>query len=399
MNSSKYFNFVFCAVLLVQVLVIQSEEESVCYAELGCFSVDEPWSGPLRPVPLPEDPSVIQTRFYLYTRRRPTNRYYVKTWPNIDMKNSYYNGSKETVFIIHGFMSTGNDTWLNDMKNAYLNNVDANVFVVDWGVGASDGEYNKVCANIRVVGAEITRLSRYLIQRERASPIRFHMIGHSLGAHTAGYVAKSIPGVGRITGLDPAQLLFEGFKKEVQLDADDALFVEVVHTDAKPAVPLLGAGILRAVGHVDFYVNGGWSQPGCQIPVISLQKIASRGISFTPVEDIVDSVICPHNRAFEYYTEALAYPNCTFWGRKSGFIKSAVSILSLGWLSRAFNYPSDCSITTCTPLGFRTIDFPARGSFEVATYNSPPYCISEEQVDAKMERELSLYLYNSADVI
>jgi len=26
------------------------------------------------------------------------------------------------------------------------------------------------------------------------------MIGHSLGAHTAAYVAKSIPGIGRITG-------------------------------------------------------------------------------------------------------------------------------------------------------------------------------------------------------
>jgi hypothetical protein len=51
-------------------------------------------------------------------------------------------------------------------------------------------------------------------------------------------------------GLDPAQPLFEGFKKEVQLDADDALFVEVMHTDAKPTVPLLGAGILRAVGKV-----------------------------------------------------------------------------------------------------------------------------------------------------
>lgn len=44
------------------------------------------------------------------------------------------------------------------------------------------------------------RLSNYLIDRKRASPVRFHMIGHSLGAHTAAYVAKSIPGIGRITG-------------------------------------------------------------------------------------------------------------------------------------------------------------------------------------------------------
>lgn len=59
----------------------------------------------------------------MINRKRPTKRYYVKTWPHIDMKHSYYNGSKETVFIIHGFMSTGNDTWMEDMKNAYLNNV------------------------------------------------------------------------------------------------------------------------------------------------------------------------------------------------------------------------------------------------------------------------------------
>ena len=45
-----------------------SAEESVCYGELGCFSVEEPWSSPLRPVPLPDKPEVIQTRFYLYTR-------------------------------------------------------------------------------------------------------------------------------------------------------------------------------------------------------------------------------------------------------------------------------------------------------------------------------------------
>lgn len=59
----------------------------------------------------------------LWNRKRPTSRYYVKTWPNIDMKHSHYNGRKQTAFLVHGFMSTGNDTWVEDMKNAYLNNV------------------------------------------------------------------------------------------------------------------------------------------------------------------------------------------------------------------------------------------------------------------------------------
>ena len=64
----------------------------------------------------------MNIHFFCY-RRRPTKRYYVKAWPDIDMKNSYYDGKKPTVFLIHGFMSTGNDTWMDDMKNAYLNNV------------------------------------------------------------------------------------------------------------------------------------------------------------------------------------------------------------------------------------------------------------------------------------
>ncbi|PSN34149.1 Pancreatic lipase-related protein 2 [Blattella germanica] len=47
---------------------MKKNESSVCYNELGCFSAEEPWSSALRPVPLPEAPEEIQTRFYLYTR-------------------------------------------------------------------------------------------------------------------------------------------------------------------------------------------------------------------------------------------------------------------------------------------------------------------------------------------
>ena len=60
-----------------------------------------------------------------------------------------------------------------------------------------------------------------------------HIIGHSLGAHIAGYAGERVPGLARITGLDPAEPLFQDMPEFVRLDPSDAHFVDVIHTDAK----------------------------------------------------------------------------------------------------------------------------------------------------------------------
>lgn len=91
-----------------------------------------------------------------------------------------------------------------------------------------------------------------------------HILGHSLGAHIAGFAGQKLSGaIGRITGMDPARPLFEVpiFKdQQDRLDATDALFVDVIHTCAGTA------GFVRAIGHVDFYPNGGtFRQPGCSV--------------------------------------------------------------------------------------------------------------------------------------
>lgn len=44
---------------------------------------------------------------------------------------------------------------------------------------------------------------------------------------------------------------------ENKLDAGDAKFVDVIHTNA------FVQGQVQESGHVDFYVNGGTIQPGC----------------------------------------------------------------------------------------------------------------------------------------
>lgn len=91
---------------------------------------------------------------------------------------------------------------------------------------------------------------------------KFHLIGHSLGAHIAGHIGKHLNGkIGRITGLDPASPLYESKDAEDRLWYTDAEFVESIHTDHSTILPF---GMKEPCSHVDIYPNGGENQPGCQ---------------------------------------------------------------------------------------------------------------------------------------
>lgn len=57
--------------------------------------------------------------------------------------------------------------------------------------------------------------------------------------------------------MDPALPLFKNADIDDRLDITDAQFVQVIHTCSG----LLGFN--RALGHVDYWPNGGFNQPGC----------------------------------------------------------------------------------------------------------------------------------------
>jgi hypothetical protein len=59
------------------------------------------------------------------------------------------------------------------------------------------------------------------------------------------------------SGLDPAMPFFVTLNIDQKLDDSDAVFVDVIHTNA------FVQGKIEACGDVDFYVNGGFRQPGC----------------------------------------------------------------------------------------------------------------------------------------
>lgn len=81
---------------------------------------------------------------------------------------------------------------------------DCNILIVNW-IGGAGPPYTQAVANTRLVGAMTARLAAQLINIGKILPTKMHIIGHSLGAHTAGYVGYTLRLryrhiLGRITG-------------------------------------------------------------------------------------------------------------------------------------------------------------------------------------------------------
>jgi hypothetical protein len=360
---------------------IPSEENNgTCYENLGCFPNKYPWYSLLRPLPPPQSPNKINVKLYYYSREN-TNRSVVTLYPNIEIPLGFDITKLYTVFIVHGFSSNGNNSWLDDLKNAYLKKRDANVFLVDWGDGANNINYLQVASNTRIVGSELTRFGKFLLNNNYTSLNKIHLIGHSLGSHISAYFAKGINNydkINRITALDPAQPGFEKCSSEVRLDKNDAKYVDVVHTNTRPIIPLLGFGFIGPVGHNDYYMNGGVSQPGCKTPTIIPKLSNIKDLKQLPLETISEWVACSHGRSYQYFIESILNDYCKFWGRKTGLVGTISDVLTFGKSEEIINKLKKCTNETCSPLSLESYEYPARGSFIISTHSSKPFCNSVE---------------------
>jgi len=252
-------------VLFICVSVALGKE--TCCGELGCFD-DSP---PHHHLPLPMCPGQgkMDVSFRVYTRSHSSKRKSAKmdryTIPSI------WNPERETVFLVHGYMQGGDRTpWMMKMKDELLMNDDKNVVIVNWAGGSRFLNYYKPASNTRVVGAEIAYIANNLLNIGGTTPDKLYCIGHSLGAHTCGYAGMKSK-FRRITGLDPAGPLFESVRHRrytFGLNASCAEHVDVIHTHGEPGLTfILNLGTMEPRGDVDFYPNGGGSQPGCYIDV------------------------------------------------------------------------------------------------------------------------------------
>uniref|UniRef100_A0A8C4JU52 Triacylglycerol lipase n=1 Tax=Dromaius novaehollandiae TaxID=8790 RepID=A0A8C4JU52_DRONO len=290
----------FCNVFVTfNLLLLTSVKVSVlCYKRLGCFTDNPPWSGiPERQLAgLPSPPEAVNTNFLLYTRDNIMRYQKISATNPSTIKASNFQIHRKTRFIIHGYLAAADISWITDMCRLMFHVEDVNCILTDWR-GGSSGLYTEAVNNVRIVGAELIYFKDY-----GYPPAKIHLIGHSLGAHAAGEAGRRKPGIGRITGLDPAGPLFQYTPTMVRLDPSDAKFVDIIHTHAGHL--LFDFGILQTCGHLDFYPNGGKKMPGCE------------ELRAPPATWNIDALMreyrsigCGHKRSLQYYAESIITPN------------------------------------------------------------------------------------------
>ncbi|XP_011174955.1 uncharacterized protein LOC105207204 isoform X2 [Solenopsis invicta] len=353
---------------------VKREVSKVCYEDIGCFEDTGPFSY-LEMLPSP--PKDVGTRFLVYGSRKA--RSIPMEVPADDISDNAHRAidpNLPTKVIVHGFGSDCNHLWVYDMRSALMSIHDCNIVCVDWGPGSAVPNYVRAAANTRLVGRQLAKLIRSLnVPLERV-----HMIGFSLGAHVAGFAGAELGNVSRITGLDPAGPLFESQDPRVRLDATDANFVDVIHSNGEQLL-LGGLGSWQPMGDVDYYPNGGKMQSGCS------------NIFVGAVSDIIWSSavegrsLCNHRRAYKFFTDSVS-PKCRFPAFPcdngyEGLLKG--DCFPCG--SNSMNRP-------CGDMGYYSNESPARGQLYLVTRDEEPFCAHQYQIkvyNSRSERSARSY--------
>ncbi|OWA52478.1 putative Pancreatic lipase-related protein 2 [Hypsibius exemplaris] len=277
----------------------------VCYDDYGCFYKNGTYGNFYR---LPWGPADVDTKFQLFTALE-NHRPEMLDYKNVtSLVTSSFRADRPTVMMIHGFGSGPWGNWVPPMKEAIFRGIGGpvNFIFVDWSKGAAAPDYWAASANTQMAAVQISKLIAGLNTHLGSTSSSFHLIGHSLGAHVAGFTGHRLnvlghERVGRITALDPAGPVFEdaphtdGF-----LSADDADFVAGIHGNAVALIQG-GFGMWSRVGHIDFYPNGGEWQPGCAAFLSGIFGSIFQG----DWSGVPETAKCHHNRAIEFAIESV----------------------------------------------------------------------------------------------
>jgi len=358
------------------------DEEVTCYGDLGCFR-DE---GPFNYLDmLPSPPEEIGTVFLLYTQQN-RELHQVLEYNNVTtVSNSFFNASSPTKVIIHGFGSSCDKVWAREMRLSFLAVEDCNVICVDWAAGAVDPNYVRAAVNTRLVGKQVALLIKAINLEFGDINNNTHLVGFSLGAHVSGFVGKELRNLSRITGLDPAGPLFEGYSPKVRLDKTDADYVDVIHSNGDSLI-IGGLGAWEPIGHVDFYPNGGKAQRGCQNLLIGglydfIYSYSTKNESYR--------YLCNHRRAYKLFTDSIS-PKCKF---------TAFPCDSYEKFESGQCFTCNSEVGECGELGYYSNLSPGRGSLYLLTRETEPFCANQFKINLMFTgSRLPLYTYGALQI-
>ncbi|GAB0097603.1 pancreatic lipase-related protein 2 [Sergentomyia squamirostris] len=230
--------------------------------------------------------------FWLYTRSTQTTPRVLNLSDSETIKSEWFEDAP-FVILVHGYTGDHDYAPNTQIRPALFQYGEFNVLSVDYEPLARSPCYFSAVRNLKVVANCTAQLIDQLVKRDIAPLKSFHPIGFSLGGHVVGMIGNFLQSgqLSRVTSLDPAKPLFMTAPAEDRIGPEDADFVDVIHTDA------LERGLLMPTGHVDFYMNGGFAQPGCE---------AEREMSYGS---------CNHARAPIYFAESIN-SETGFWGYK-----------------------------------------------------------------------------------
>lgn len=229
----------------------------------------------------------IDTKFIIFSQVKPNGEYIVLN-DRESLHNSQFNATLPVRIICGGYLSSPITSAPHTIRQAYVAQNRFNVIVVDWSLGSRTFDYPKASFIYSpTIGRVIARFIEFLVTSPGVAYDNIYLIGHSLGAHILGIAGKHTKEkVNTIFGIDPSGPIIAFAPPSLRLSRGDGKYIEVIHTNGN------NFGILAVSGDVDFYVNGGKVQPGCEDP---------------------SSLTCSHNRAAVYFAESICTDENNYW--------------------------------------------------------------------------------------
>ncbi|XP_031780494.1 pancreatic triacylglycerol lipase-like [Nasonia vitripennis] len=270
------------------------------------------------------NPNNIQYYFYAKGNNANVHQQYKES---NEIQTKFFNPDQKTILIVHGFVNDQSTAWVQDMIRNFLDKGNVNVIAIDWSIMFRRTllNYRESAKKTEQVAASITRFFVKLAEvydKDLSKWAYLHFMGHSLGAHVVGQAAemlKPFVNIHRVTGFDPAKPYFdEGEGVRMRLDKSNAQFVDVIHTNSSPDEKTFG--LYEPLGHIDFYPNGGNTQPCCTrnsktIHDDEINKCVSylvwgidaTGLFANFVSKIINKqdMVCDHRQGQDYFIQSM----------------------------------------------------------------------------------------------